>query len=564
MRRMAVAITCVLLIVLLAVPCRAANTASRADISVSVNPNGSCLVTTDLQLHLDSAPDSLYFPLPKEARSISVNGSNARTRRSGDTVDVNLSSLVKGTVGDFSLRIQYTIHNTVDYNDQGKLQLQLPLLSGFQYAINSVNLTVNLPGENTLKPAFSSGYYQQSIESEMNFSFQGSTITGSTLSPLKDRETLTMFLEVSEDVFPQDPIKQLSVGVEDVILVVLACLAFLYWLIFLRGLPLVRARTASAPEGFSAGQLGSALTGQGADLTLMVFSWAQLGYLLIHTERTGRITLHKRMDMGNERSALEVRVFRSLFARRNTVDGSGMYYANLCRKVAATKPEQRELFRRSSGNPTPLRALCAAIGLCSGISLGIALVGDALLGILLIIPIAILGALAAWGMQTWFRGLHQSRKDLLWLGLGLAVAWALLGLICGDGKIALWSSVAQLACGLFWAYGGRRTYIGRQTAREILGLRRYLRSLSGEEAQRLTEADPEFFFDLAPYALALGVLRPFAKRFGKIPMAGCPYLTSGADAPMTAEEWSKVMGKTAEALDLRQRRLPIERLLGRR
>ncbi len=564
MRRFAALLTAVFLTVLLAIPCKAANTASQAEISVSVNPNGSCLVTTDLQLHLDSAPESLYFPLPKEARSISVNGRNARTRRSGDTVEVNLSSLVKGTVGDFSVRVQYTLHNAVNYNEQSKLQLQLPLLSGFQYPINRLSLTVNLPGENTLKPAFSSGYYQQSIESEMNFSFQGNTITGSVLSPLKDKETLTMFLEVSEDVFPQDPIKQLSVGVEDVILVILACLALLYWLLFLRGLPLFRTRTTSAPEGFFAGQLGCALTGQGADLTLMVFSWAQLGYLLIHTERNGRIALHKRMEMGNERSALEVRVFRSLFAKRSIVDGTGLYYANLCRKVAASKPEVQELFRRSSGNSTPLRVLCAAMGICSGISLGIALVGDALLGILLIIPIAILGALAAWGMQTWFRGLHQSRKDLLWLGLGLAVAWALLGLICGDGKIALWSSVAQLACGLFWAYGGRRTYIGRQTAREILGLRRYLRSLSGEEAQRLTEADPEFFFDLAPYALALGVLKPFAKRFGQMQLPACPYLTSGADAPMTAEEWSKVMGKTAEALDLRQRRLPIERLLGRR
>ena len=564
MRRFAALFATVILIVLLAVPCKAANTASQADISVSVNPNGSCLVTTDLQLHLDSAPENLYFPLPKEARSISVNGRNARTRRSGDAVEVNLSSLVKGAVGDFSIRVQYTLHNAVNYNEQGKLQLQLPLLSGFQYPINRLSLTVNLPGENNLKPAFSSGYYQQSIESEMNFTFQGNTITGNVISPLKDKETLTMFLEVSEDVFPQDPIKQLSVGVEDVILVVLACLAFLYWLIFLRGLPLFRTRTTSVPEGLSAGQLGCALTGQGADLTLMVFSWAQLGYLLIHTERSGRITLHKRMDMGNERSALEIRIFRSLFAKRSIVDGASIYYANLCRKVAASKPDNQELFRRSSGNPTGLRVLCAAMGVCSGISLGIAIAGDALLGILLILLTAGLGGLAAWFMQTWFRGLHQGRKDLLWLGLGLATVWWLLGLVSGDGSIAFWSSAAQLLCGLFWAYGGRRTYIGRQTAREILGLRQYLRTIPKEEAHRLAEVDPEFFHDLAPYALALGVLKPFAKRFGQMHLPACPYLSSELNGQMTAEEWSQNLIKTAEALDLRQRRLPIERLLGRR
>lgn len=563
MRRAAAILTAVLLVVLLAVPCQAANAASRADISVSVNPNGSCLVTTDLQLHLDSAPDSLYFPLPKDSRSISLNGSSARTRRTGDTVEVNLSSLVRGTVGDFSVRIQYTLPNVVDYNEQNQLQLQLPLLSGFLYPINALSLSVNLPGENTLKPAFTSGYYQQSIEAEMDFAFQGNTVTGSLLSPLKDRETLTMLLEVSEEVFPQDPIKQWAVGVDDILMAVLAGLSLLYWLIFLRCAPLLRVRTAAAPEGFSAGQLGSALTGQGADLTLMVFSWAQLGYLLIHTEDNGRVTLHKRMDMGNERSALEVRVFRSLFAKRSVVDGTGLYYANLCRKVAAGKPEIRELYRRSSGNPLGLRVLCAGIGVFSGVSLGTALVGNALLGILLIVLLAAIGGLAAWFMQSWYRGLHQNRKDLLWSGLILATGWSLLGLIAGDGTMALLASLAQLVCGILWAYGGRRTAIGRQTAGEILGLRHYLRTLPKEEAHRLTQADPEFFFDLAPYAMALGVLKPFAKRFGATQLTSCPYLTSGLDGHMSAEEWSSVMEKAAQTLDLRQRRLPLDRLLGR-
>ena len=48
---------------------------------------------------------------------------------------------------------------------------------------------------------------------------------------------------------------------------------------------------------------GSRLTFTGADLTMMVFSWAQLGYLVIHLDDNGRVMLHKRMDMGNERSS---------------------------------------------------------------------------------------------------------------------------------------------------------------------------------------------------------------------------------------------------------------------
>lgn len=562
MRRIAALLISILLIVLLAVPCYAANSASRADINAAVSSTGSCQVTVDLQVHITSAVDSLYFPLPKDARSVSVNGSSARTRRTGDALEVNLSGLLKGAVGEFSLRIQYTLPSNVDYNELGKLELQLPLLSGFLFPVEQLSFTVNLPGENTVKPAFSSGYYQQSIEAEMNFAASGSTINGSVLSPLKDRETLMMTLEVTEDMFPQDPIKQWSVGWDDIAMFVLAGLALLYWIVFMRCAPLLRSRTSDAPQGMAAGNLGSALTGQGSDLTLLVFSWAQLGYLLIQL-KDGRVFLHKRMDMGNERSSFEVRVFRNLFGKRTVVDGTGMQYALLCRKVAATAPDIRELYKRSNGNPVILRVLCAGIGVFSGISVGIALAGNALLGILLIVLLAALGGVGAWFMQLWCKGLHLHRKDLLLAGLGIALLWSLLGLVSGDGTVCLYASLAQLLCGLLWAYGGRRTVTGRQTADQILGFRSYLCRLPAAEAQRLTLADPEYFFDLAPHAMALGVLRPFARRFGKMKLSACPYLTSGLDGQMTAAEWSAVMTKTAASMNRRQLRLPLDRLLGR-
>ena len=563
MRRIIALLVTVMLLVVLAVPCYAANSASQANINAAVNTSGSCQITADLQVHITSAVDSLYFPLPKDARSVSVNGSSARTRRTGDALEVNLTGLLKGAVGDFSLRIQYTLPSTVDYNDLDRLELRLPLLSGFLFPVDQLSFTVNLPGENTVKPAFSSGYYQQSIEADMDFSAAGSTVTGSVLSPLKDRETLVMTLEVSEDMFPQDPIKQWSVGVDDIIMVVLAVLALLYWIFFLRCAPLLRSRTSDAPQGLAAGNLGSALTGQGADLTLLVFSWAQLGYLLIQVDSSGRVMLHKRMDMGNERSGFEVRIFRSLFGKRTVVDGTGMQYALLCRKVTAGAPDVRELFKRGNGNPRILRLLCAGIGIFSGISTGIALAGDALLGILLIVALAAVGGIAAWFMQQWCKGLHLNRKDLLIVGLALAALWSLLGLASGEGAISLYVSLAQLLCGLLWTYGGRRTVIGRQTAGQILGFRHYLHSLPHAQSQRITLSDPEYFFDLAPHAMALGVLRPFARRFGKMKLTACPYLTTGLDGHMTAAEWSQVMETAAAALDLRQRRMPLDRLLGR-
>ena len=68
---------------------------------------------------------------------------------------------------------------------------------------------------------------------------------------------------------------------------------------------------------------------------------------------------------------------------------------------------------------------------------------------------------------------------------------------------------------------------------------------------------------MAPYALALGVLKPFARKFGKRRFPPCTYLDIGSSNPKTALEWSRIMEQAADSLDSRQLRMPLERITGR-
>lgn len=563
MRRTAIFLFSFLFLVLLACPAFAATTATGSTLSAAVSSDGSCQVTLDVQLHLETPGDGLTFPLPRSARGVTLNGNSARTSRSGDLLLVKLDGLLGGVTGDFTLRLQYSLPNVVSYNDAGKLMLELPLLSGFSYPVDAMTFSISLPAEVSGKPVFTSGYYQQGIETELYYNVVGTTISGTVLSQLKDQESLHMSLEVSAEVFPQDITAQWSVGIAEIGMIVLAVLAVLYWSFFLRCAPFLRRRCAQPPEGCTAGEIPCSLTGQGADLTMMVLSWAQLGYILIHLEDSGRVTLHKRMEMGNERSAFEVRVFRNLFGKRRTIDGTGYHYAILCRKAASAPGDIQDLFRRVSGNPKLFRYLCAGIGLLGGISLGLAIAGDAILGILLVILLAVFGAVSAWFIQNWVSGLHLRNKLALLVGLGLCAVWLLLGLVSGLMNVAGCVVAAQLICGLAFAYSGRRTPLGRRMASEILGLRSYLRKLSPQDAKRLLRSDPEYFFSLAPYAIALGVGRPFAAAFGGKRLTACPYLTTGMDGHMTAAEWYQIMLRAVTSLDARQLRMPLERLMGR-
>lgn len=567
MRRASAILLCVFLIIIyIAIPVSAATSITTSRLNASVATDGNCIVNLELHLHLDAPDKNLSFPIPLNARGITVNGNSARTYTDGGVRHVKLGGVVGNTAGNFVVYLQYTVPNTVDYDAQEKLMLTLPLLSGFAHGVQGFEFSIAMPGmlPENLQPVFTSGYYQQSIEASMEFSMEGDTISGRITKDLKDQETLTMLLPVSSEMFPREPVRQQTVGTLEIVMIVLGALALVYWFVFMRCLPFLSRRSATPPHGFTAGEIPCALTGSGGDLTMMVFSWAQLGYILIQLQGSGRVILHKRMDMGNERDPYEVRVFNSLFGKKNFIDGTSLAYARLSRKVAATPGDIRDLYRKGTGNPKVIRVLCALIGVLGGISLASAIVGDAVLGFLLIFLLAVFAGVSAWFIQSWYKGLHLRNRLALLVALALCGLWLLIGLAAGNWIVAACMVGAQLLGGLACAYGGRRTFTGRQMASQILGFRRYLRKLTAKDVPGLLRTDPDYFFTMAPYALMFGVSNHFAKIFGKRRFSACHYLTTGMDGHRTAAEWLQLMHRATSALDVRALRLPLENLLNMR
>ena len=531
--------------------------------STSVSIDGSCQVAMTVNLNLDSVVSELSIPLPLGARSITVNGSSVSTFKEDGAVQADISRMVKNMTGQFSLLVQFSLSGCVATDELGRTILTVPLLSGFSIPVEGMEFTVSLPGEPVTKPTFTSGYYQSSIESMMEFEVDGTVITGECTKTLKDRETLSMSVEMPGDLFPQQKVQEWTVAFDDTAMILFAALAFLYWLLFLRCLPPRRVQRSLAPEGLSAGTIGSALTAQGAELTMMVLSWAQLGYILIHLDNHGRVMLHKRMDMGNERSGFENKVFRSLFGKKQMVDGTGYHYAVLCKRVSRTPPDIHDYFRRGSGNPLIFRVLACGIGSFGGMSLGFAMSSGAFLTYLVVFIMVILGTVSAWFIQSAATQIHLRDQWKQWIGLGCCIGWLIFGAMAGQMLIAALVISGEFLAGLAAAYGGRRTDLGRQTMAEILGLRRYLRKAPKGEVQRITRNTPDYFFSLIPYAMALGVGEKFAAQFGSMQLPGCPYLTTGMDGHRTAAEWYKLVDTAVSRLDARQKRLTWQRLTGR-
>lgn len=536
------------------------NTAPGADIRVDISSDGSCSVVVNLTLRLDTPVEKLSFPVPASAKNVTMNGSSVRTYASGYASNVYLADMnqLSGATGDYTVTFQYTLSGVLRTTDK-KLYVDLPLLSGFSVPVQTVNFNITLPSVLRSKPSFTSSYRQTGVESIMDVTTGSNVINGRVVSPLQDKEALTMTLETDEEMFPGKLVVEREGNPELVPMGICAALALVYWIVFLRCMPVLPRTGSAAPDGLSAGELGSRLTMAGVDLTMMVFSWAALGYVRICPDQYGRVRLLRRMDMGNERSDFENRCFRSLFAKSDSVDATGMYYAKLCRKTALTVSGSREILSRHSGGVKPMRALLCVAQVFCGVCFAMNVSAGTALQVMLAVALGAVGIVTAWGIQGMPYRLFLRDKQPVVIGLVCAGVWLALGLAAGQVSIGLLAVAIQVAGGFLAAYGGRRSSQGQYQAAGILGLRRFLKHGSREELQRLLEQNPDYFHEMMPYALALGVDRQFARQFDGIAVPPCSYLTARENPRRTAREWAAIMRRTADRMDRLQRRLEREK-----
>ena len=199
-----------------------------------------------------------------------------------------------------------------------------------------------------------------------------------------------------------------------------------------------------------------------------------------------------------------------------------------------------------------LTAVCAWIGIPLGDTV------FTLQTFAVFLTLGLLGALSGWYIQRLGSCLLTPNRFKIIVCLSLCALWLLLGLISGAFQVALWMVLGLLAAGLFLSWGGRRTALGRETYGQILGLGWHMCRV---EPAYLQEGASDYFYRLLPYAMAMGVDKVFAKRFGDIPMESCPYVISREKGTMTALEQIPHMRALLERMDQRSRRLPAEQLI---
>ena len=530
-RLLAVLMLCFLLF---AIPVMALTSVTDMTGNATVEADGSCKVSMTIWLELDKSGDVRAFPLPAEAMDVQLNGQAVKTWTEKDKLQMELPVL---PAGQHTLQLEYRMPCLLS-REKEQLILSLPLLCGFPLPIEHLEFTLTLPGEITGKPVFISGYYQENIRLDTTIS--GNTLQASLQASLKDHETLALRLPVNEAHFSLDDGRRSWLSPWDGGMLALMVLAMLYFCLGLMPKVPRQSRSYTPPEGISAGELGSCLTGCGTDLTMMVLTWAQLGYILVEKTRNGGVRLHKRMEMGNERSYHEARIFQILFGKRVVVDGTGPRFVRLRRKVAIKTPLRKQLYTARSGNTTIFRGLCCAAGFCCGVQMVSGGFFMLLMGVLAV-GLSLLLQESAKCIPL------RNKWPLVW-GACCGVVWIITGALTHSLARVIPMVLFQLLAGVLAACGGKRSDLGQRVLAQIWGLRRHMAGTSAFDMQQLQQRNENYFHDLAPYALALGLHWKFARRFdNREPLPDGGWLKDAP--PMTAMEWTSQLRQVADAMN---------------
>ena len=542
MKRFLLAVLC---LVLLAAPVGAMEPGNAMEVRAVVGEDGSCQMTVELTLQLDGKAEQLVLPVGSGARDAVVNGAAMEVRRLDGIYGLILDSSA-GLRGAQTFTITYTLHSCI--LEEEERTLRLPLLpEGLAYPVDRLTFRVTMPGPFSETPGFTSGYYGEDVDNYMTVSVSGPEISGSVNTGLRDQDSLILTMKAPDDLFPRRYETGTLAPVARLAALGFGLLAIVYWMLRLRWQPVRAVAQAQAPVGVGPGEVGCRLFARSPDFPLMVVSWAQLGYLTIHVGQDWAVTLHKRMDMGNERSAYERGLFQALFGREQLAEGGGARFQALVKRTAASKPRVSGQFHRS-GRPFWVRLLGALMGLCAGVAAG-DLSAPAVSWRMAWVVLWGLGwAVASWLLQDGFRSLlsWERRPGLLALCAGAALL--LTGVLAGCAGLALVCGLAQCLLGLLVLFGGRRGEAGRQTLAALLGLRRYLRTVDRKQLHRILQQNPGYYYDMAPYALALGVDRQFAGRFDRMRLPACTWLVTDFPPVSGAREWYPLLRQVTRVL----------------
>ena len=532
----------------------------RFDVTVEAGKDHVFHVEEVVKVRFTKASHGLYRYIPfqpkyYDVKHARVEGWEYDTKREYTGSDKNgsygnyiirIGSEYEMVDGAQEYRISYDLIGTTDDSDKEDY-LALDLFpTGWSTAVKKADLKLTMPEKpDWNKVTIYYGEYGKSTDLE----------TADLASPpkvIKDGRTLeikaadlpqgvgfTLSGTLPDGYWNKKPSRSLLKPLLYVIPVAVMLLMLFLWFFFGRDPRVVKPVEFYPPEGLTPAEVGYIIDGSldNRDMSSMIMYMASKGYIKIREKKKGVFELIKANEVSDDEAAFVHRLYDGLFKGRKEKDGEIKVNLNNLpahfSEDVKTASEQikseyddgpKRMFKEASKNARLAGGILVILPLLLDLFLNefinyyeVSLYMAAVPGVLSLIGLLLI--LSAYD------GVHSNgrvKSMLKFLGglFIMLIQFALLALIMGEeqapgGVIALLgvSMLISLWAEIFmWA----RTEANAALFGKILGFRSFIEKAEYQRIKMLSEENPEYYYDVMPYAMVMGMSAKWAKAFEKL------------------------------------------------
>lgn len=522
-------------------------TTEEYDVSVNVDEDNSYTVTETITVHFPSSQHGIFRYIPTDG--VKIDRINVQDYKY-EVYTENGNKVIKIGSGDLELRgsntyrISYRMR-VFDDKDTSKDFFYLDLIpSGWDSPIENASCTINMPksfNDKTLQVY--SGAYGADSNSKASYRTDGNAIKV-TASGLDACEGVTVRMNLNEGYWVNPMNYDYMKWIIPFVLILVPIVMIALWAAFGRDPEVVETIEFYPPEGMTPAEIGYIVDGRidQKDMTSMIMYYADRGYLKVTEYSKNKIMLTKLRDIEKTEKPFAKTMFAGLFAESDEVkidelgEKFGKKYLTAREQLAdyyAVK--DRRLFTVKSkifrviGNfvmclPVVASVICAAfyrlemIYTLAAIPAGILIIAG---GLIITCSFDRMYALSK-GKKT-ARYLGGAVIFLAGAAAGAGFVWQLLDMYYGICVFV--SAVVTLIPVMLMK---ARTEKSAQWLGKILGLKQFIKTAELPKLEKLVYENPDYFYNILPYAYVMALSDKWAKNFNKIDIRQPEWYSSSA------------------------------------
>lgn len=527
------------------------------DVNIRVSKDNVLHITETIGAYFNVSKHGIYRKIPLVNQVKRLDGSEDTVRAEVDNISTNVTKSVSYSGGYCTIRLgdeDRTLTGDVEYiisydyaldgdnlPDKDEFYFNLIGTEWEDTEIDNVTFTIEMPEAfDEEKLGFSKGYEGSTGTEDILYYVDGNTISGMVVSKLMPFEALTIRLELPEGYFTAR--KKTINWLEYLGLIVpILCLliAGFLWYKVGRDDPVVETVEFTSPENCNSAEAAFALNGSvdSEDVISLLVYLANKGYIeisqvqnkaLFGTKEEFRLRKLKEYDGYNS----EERIFMNgLFRSGDIVDKSDLenkFYTTVNTIVSRmnNKKNKEYLFEKNSINKSWLLMLMV-IGCFLLISLPPLLYES---GGHFSADIVFALVFPSVAVIVLFAGLFSKVNAFakvffaIWAALFGGMPFCLLVLPALKLKDIFMRNfiigmISIIGIFFFKSIMSKRTKYGNEILGRVRGFKNFIEVAEKDRLEALVEKNPNYFYDILPYAYAFGISKKWMEKFETIAMA---------------------------------------------